>query len=119
GAANAARAVAPAMPDRTRRRRRWRLKRADGAAVETLARELNLQPATAAVLANRGHGDPDAARRFLAPAFADLPDPRLMKDMDRAVEVMVRAIRERRRIVCHGDYDVDGVSGSAILIEFL
>lgn len=87
--------------------------------MEALGRDLGCQPSTAAVLANRGHVDADAARRFLKPAFGDLPDPRLLKDMDRAVEVVVRAIRERRKIVCHGDYDVDGVSGSAVLVEFL
>lgn len=105
---------------RVDRPRRWRLvERASADEVKRLARELLVQPATAAVLANRGLADPEAAQTFLAPRFTQLPDPALMKDMDAALAVLVPAIQSRRRIVIHGDYDVDGVSGSVILTEFL
>lgn len=113
----------PAAPDagaRVDRARRWRLAgKGSPAEIARLTHELLCQPATAAVLANRGLTDPDAALAFLRPAFAQLPDPARMKDMDAALRVLVPAIRERRRIVVHGDYDVDGVGGSAILTEFL
>lgn len=112
--------VGPSTESRISRKRRWRLaKKATGEEIDSLARELKLQPATATVLANRGYKDPDAAKRFLHPSFADLPDPGLMKNMDAAVGVLMRALREKRRIVCHGDYDVDGVSGASVLVEFL
>lgn len=108
------------LPQRTDRPRRWRLvERASAEDVKRLSRELLLQPATAAVLANRGYADPGAAQNFLAPRFAQLPDPAQMKNMGAALEVLVPAIREKRRIVVHGDYDVDGVSGSVVLTEFL
>ncbi len=106
--------------ERMARPRRWRLVRgASDETVDVLARTLRLTRATAAVLANRGLADPDQARRFLRPSFDELPDPGRLKQMDRAIEVVVRAVKERRRIVVHGDYDVDGVSGSAVLTEFL
>jgi single-stranded-DNA-specific exonuclease len=95
------------------------VERASAEDVKRLSRELLLQPATASVLANRGYVDPAAAQNFLAPRFAQLPDPAQMKNMDAALGVLVPAIREKRRIVIHGDYDVDGVSGSVILTEFL
>lgn len=78
-----------------------------------------MQPATAAALANRGFADPDEARAFLAPRFAQLPDPSGLPGIEAALATLVPAIRDRRRIVVHGDYDVDGVSGSAVLVEFL
>lgn len=109
----------PVLPARTDRPRRWRLvERASAEDVKRLSRELTLQPATAAVLANRGHGDPAAAEAFLQPRFAQLPDPARLRNIDAALAVLVPAIRERRRIVVHGDYDVDGVSGSVLLTEF-
>lgn len=102
------------------RKRRWRLKETSSReAITALAADLGCQPATAAVLANRGFADADTAGRFLKPSFADLPDPARMKNMDAALRVLVPAVKERRRIVIHGDYDVDGVSGASILTEFL
>ena len=102
------------------KRRRWRLNESTPPEkVAALAKEIGCQPATAAVLSNRGLADPAAAAKFLKPAFSDLPDPSRMKNMDAAVRVLVRAIREKRRIVPHGDYDVDGVSGASILTEFI
>ena len=105
---------------RVDRPRRWRLvERASADDVKRLARDLLVQPATAAVLANRGLADTAAAQTFLAPRFNQLPDPATMKNMEAALAVLVPAIKDRRRIVIHGDYDVDGVSGSVILTEFL
>ena len=105
---------------RVDRPRRWRLvERASADDVKRLARDLLVQPATAAVLANRGLADTAAAQTFLAPRFNQLPDPASMKNMEAALAVLVPAIKDRRRIVIHGDYDVDGVSGSVILTEFL
>jgi single-stranded-DNA-specific exonuclease len=91
----------------------------DEAAAGRLARELGLEPLAARVLACRGLGEPAEAERFLASRLADLPDPFLMKGMDRAVARLQRAIVERERIALYGDYDVDGVTSTALLAGFL
>jgi single-stranded-DNA-specific exonuclease len=90
---------------------------ADGAA--RLAVALGLHPLAARVLAGRGLAEPADAERFLAAALADLPDPRAMKGMDAAVARVVRALDAGERIALYGDYDVDGVTSTAILAGFL
>jgi single-stranded-DNA-specific exonuclease len=86
--------------------------------VEAVARENGLHHAIARVLASRGL-DRDSARAHLGPSLADLHDPLSMKDMDTAVERVIHAIRRRDKVVIHGDYDVDGISGVALLHTFL
>ena len=83
-----------------------------------LARELGVGDVTASVLARRGYGDPDAARRFLE---AELPghDPFLLGDMRDAVERIHAAIADGRRICVHGDYDVDGICATALAVLVL
>ena len=72
----------------------------------------------ARLLAQRGVGL-DEAPRFLAPRLRDqLPDPAHLRDMDRAVERLVRAIRDGEKIVVFGDYDVDGATSAALLLRF-
>jgi single-stranded-DNA-specific exonuclease len=84
-----------------------------------LVRALGLHPLAARVLAARGHGAPEAASRFLDASLSSLPDPFAMKDMDRAVERIRRALEAGERIACYGDYDVDGVTSTALLAGFL
>jgi len=87
--------------------------------VERLVRELGLEPLAARVLACRGLSEPAEAEQFLASRLADLPDPFLMKGMEPAVARLERALRERQRIALYGDYDVDGVTATALLAGFL
>lgn len=91
----------------------------DGLAAERLARELSLHPLTARVLAARGLADPVEAERFLAARLSDLPDPFAMKGMAAAVERIARALERGERVCCYGDYDVDGVTSTALLAGFL
>ena len=72
------------------------------------------------ILAARGHagGSPEAAR-FLTPSLKDLHDPTLLEGIDRAAERLLRAARVGERIVIYGDYDVDGVTATAILYHTL
>lgn len=74
---------------------------------------------TAQVLVNRGLGSPAAARAFLAAGRSDLLDPFLLKDMDRLVAALREAIGPGRRLMVYGDYDVDGVTGTTILVHTL
>ncbi|MGD9789119.1 MAG: single-stranded-DNA-specific exonuclease RecJ [Phycisphaerales bacterium] len=72
------------------------------------------------VLAARGlaSGTPEAAR-FLTPSLKDLHDPTLLAGIDTAAERLLRAARDREQIVIYGDYDVDGVTATAILYHTL
>jgi single-stranded-DNA-specific exonuclease len=70
------------------------------------------------LLANR-HLDPATTREFFDPQISDLHDPYLMPDMDKAVTRILVAREQKERIVIFGDYDVDGVSSTAILVRFL
>lgn len=99
-------------------RRRWRVNEPDPALVARLARETDLSPICAAILANRGLTEPAAARRFLSSTLAEIRDPFLLLGMDRAVERLVTALEKGERVCVHGDYDVDGISAVALLISF-
>ncbi len=97
----------------------WLLKEADQAAVDTLTAELGLTPAIARVLAGRGVTTPATAQEFLNPTLSGMLDPFLLAGMEQAVERLVRA-RQRREPVCiYGDYDVDGVTATALLVSGL
>jgi single-stranded-DNA-specific exonuclease len=86
---------------------------------ERLAGALRLHPLAARILAARGHADPGAAGAFLEARLADLPDPFAMKGMRAAVDRIARALAAGERIACYGDYDVDGVTSTALLAGFL
>lgn len=90
---------------------KWVLEGAQNSAqVKQLAQALDVPEIIARLLLNRGITTPEAAQRFFAPSLAHLHDPFLMKDMDRAVARLVRALRQRERIMIYGDYDVDGIT---------
>lgn len=71
------------------------------------------------MLVARGLDDADNAQRFLNPEFTHLHSPFLMRDMDRAVERVVRAVRGGELILTHGDYDVDGITSTSLLTRVL
>lgn len=84
-----------------------------------LARTLGLPEVMSRVLLARGFDDPERARRFLRPDLGSLHDPFLFTAMPKAVERIRRALRGSETIVIHGDYDVDGISGTVLLHKFL
>lgn len=87
--------------------------------VSRLMSSLKVSLPTATILAQRGFHLPNEARDFLYPSLQMLPSPFLMKGMQEAVEVIWQAISEQSPIVIYGDYDVDGVTGTAVLVKFL
>jgi single-stranded-DNA-specific exonuclease len=93
----------------------WQPLPCDDGQAAVMTRELGVSPMTARLLCIRGLGQLDDARRFLAPALADLHDPFALADMAAAVERILGAIARRERIAIHGDYDVDGVTSTVIL----
>lgn len=84
-----------------------------------LERLFELHPIIARLLVRRGLRDEKSVRRFLTGTLSDLPDPFALPDMDFAVERILRAIETREKIVVFGDYDVDGISGTAQLCAYL
>lgn len=97
----------------------WKILGQIDAESRTLAESLNLSPVTARLLRNRGLTEREAARRFISPSLGDFHDPLLMKDMDRAVERLERAVRKNEKILIHGDYDVDGICATAMMVRML
>ena len=81
---------------------------------EALQRELALPRLASRVLAARGLGSPAQARGFLDSSERCIHDPFLLKDMDKAVEEIERAIAAGDKIAVYGDYDVDGVTATCI-----
>jgi len=84
-----------------------------------LAGNLGVSLLTARVLVQRGIADPDAGRAFLDSPLSTLPDPWLLPGMGAAVSRLKTALLKRERILVHGDYDVDGISGTALMVETL
>jgi single-stranded-DNA-specific exonuclease len=86
--------------------------------VRRLMDGLKISPVLARVLGNRGVASVPDGQRFLSPALSDLHDPFALPGMERAVARISAAIDRRERIGVYGDYDVDGVTGAALLSRF-
>jgi single-stranded-DNA-specific exonuclease len=99
--------------------KKWRILSPDSRQVSILAEALSCHPAVAAVLINRGIHSPEHATTFLEPSLADVRSPFLMKDVGRAVERILIAVRGREKVLIFGDYDADGITATALLFEFL
>ena len=84
-----------------------------------LEHDLNISAASARMLVVRGIETADAAREFVRPSLDRLYDPFLMRDMDKAVERLTRAVSEGENILIYGDYDVDGTTAVALMYRFL
>jgi len=100
--------------------RRWRLSAPPAEVVDRLQAEAGVSPLLGRLLANRRLADPAGVGAFLTPRLAEhLRSPMLFRDMGRAADRVTRAVAAGERIGIYGDYDVDGVSGSALLVRFL
>jgi single-stranded-DNA-specific exonuclease len=89
------------------------------AEVSALVAALGVSPVLAELLLRTDQRDPEAAAAFLRPALARLGDPFLLKNLGRATARLRRALAAREQIVVLGDYDVDGVSSTALLVSIL
>ncbi len=86
--------------------------------VEQLAERINVSPAIATLLLQRGVETYDQAKKFFRPQLSDLYDPFLMKDMDKAIARIQSAIANKERFLIYGDYDVDGTTSVSIVYSF-
>jgi len=99
---------------------RWTLKpKPEISKIEALKKELQVDDIVATLLLQRGIETYDAAKTFFRPSFKDLHDPFLMKDMDKAVDRIEKAIELNENILVYGDYDVDGTTAVALMSSFL
>jgi single-stranded-DNA-specific exonuclease len=100
-------------------KKEWQILRPDPHAVEKLAGILKCHPAIASILVNRNIASPEDASKFLSASLNHLSPPFTLKDMDVGVHRILKAITRKEKILIFGDYDVDGVTGTTILLEFL
>ena len=104
---------------RQRLAKKWILRPLDSAATSQLAVALKVSPIVAGLLASRGYADRGAAETFLKPSLDHLHDPFLMKGMPEAVNRLLYAIDHQEPVLIYGDYDVDGTTGTAVLLRAL
>jgi len=97
----------------------WRVLPDQPEAQARLQNELGVSRLLAKLLVNRGLTDPAEAEHFLNPSLDHLSDPTKLPDFDPAMKALLGAKERREKIYIHGDYDVDGVSSTAILDRFL
>lgn len=97
---------------------RWQIAEADDELIARLAGELNIPHLFARCLANRGCSESSLASLYLEPKLARLTDPFVLPNMERAVDRLFAAHAAGEPLVIFGDYDVDGVSSTALLTRF-
>jgi single-stranded-DNA-specific exonuclease len=100
--------------------KRWVVKpQGDRATVEALSSQLGMSTVLTNLLVQRGIDTVEKAKKFFSPALCDLHDPFLMKDMDKAVERIEKAVKAGEKVMIYGDYDVDGTTAVALVYKFL
>lgn len=99
--------------------RRWSIAPSQPSLAAHLAEQLAISPLLAQCLLNRGFTEPEPIRAFLQPRLRDLRDPFFLPDMTAAVERLLAARERDEPVTIFGDYDVDGVTSTALLAEFL
>jgi len=97
----------------------WRIAETDRVRVKELAEAIGLPPIIAQILILRGVQTPEEARRFLYPSMEHFSPPFLLTDMNTAVERITLARDRQERVLIFGDYDVDGIAATAILLSGL
>jgi single-stranded-DNA-specific exonuclease len=99
--------------------KRWTLLTADKEKVNSLQSALKIHPAICKILVQRGIEDFEDSKKYFRPSLHELHDPWLMKDMDKAVERIIKAINAQEKILIYGDYDVDGTTAVSCMYRFL
>ncbi len=99
--------------------KRWNILKADEEKVEALQRSLTISKVLCKILVQRGIDTFNKAKNYFRPQLSHLHDPFLMKDMDKAVDRILSAIKENEKILVFGDYDVDGTTSVACMYRFL
>ena len=98
---------------------RWNYTPVPAGSVADLARAAGTTPVVAELLLRNGLAEPGPAARFLSPTLASLGDPFLLTNLETAVDRLLQALRQNESVVVLGDYDVDGVCSTTILVSLL
>src|SRR6516164_4074425 len=98
---------------------RWSLATPQPLLVESLAASLKISPLLAQCLVNRGFDESAEIQKFLTPRLKHLEDPFLLPNMGAAVTRLLAAHEREEPLVIFGDYDVDGVTSTTLLLEVL
>jgi len=99
--------------------KRWKILEADSDKTIALQESLKINAALCRILVQRGFDSFDKAKQYFRPQLADLHDPWLMKDMDKAIARILAAFEKKEKILVFGDYDVDGTTSVACMYKFL
>ena len=99
--------------------KKWQILKPDAKTVNKLGAQLHCHPITATVLVNRNLTSAREASSFITSPLSEVRTPFSLKDMDVAVERIYRAIIDNENILIFGDYDVDGITATAVLLDFL
>ena len=100
--------------------RKWLVKEVgEPETVARLSTEIGIDSVLATLLVQRGIKSFEQARAFFRPSLSSLHDPFLMKDMDKAVARLKKAVEGREKILVYGDYDVDGTTAVSLVYSFL
>ncbi|MFA4916585.1 MAG: single-stranded-DNA-specific exonuclease RecJ [Syntrophales bacterium] len=97
----------------------WKLPEGNREVRDLLVRELGISPIVSQILTNRDISSPDEARKYLSPSLSDLHNPFMMKDMQKGVRRVIKAIYRGEKIFIYGDYDADGITSVVVLLRFL
>ena len=97
----------------------WQVRAADEACARGLAASLGVRGLTARILTARGFSTSERVGRFLSPKLSELRPPHGMADLDRALERIARALHGNEKVAVFGDYDVDGITSAATLLQLL
>lgn len=99
--------------------KKWQIYQTNEEQIEKLKKEYGLNELLATILSNRNITEEDQIRLFLEPTRNDFYDPYLIKDMEIAVERIIKAIENKEKVTIYGDYDVDGITSITVLKSFL
>lgn len=97
----------------------WVYPKTDPEWVKTIIKEFNIHAVTAQILASRGFSSLEEIHEYLYAKLPNLCDPQLFPDMDKAVERIGKALSNKENILIYGDNDVDGITATVLLTEFL
>lgn len=99
--------------------KKWEYYEPNEEQIKEISEKNNISELLARILVNREIIDEEQIKTFLNPTRNDFYDPFLMPDMEKAVERILRAIKNKEKVIIYGDYDVDGITSITVLKKFL
>ncbi len=99
--------------------KKWKIYENNSEKIEELKNKYNINELLATILVNRNIVEEKDIRLFLEPTRNDFYDPFLITDMEKAVERIIKAVKEQEKVTIYGDYDVDGITSITVLKSFL